>query len=144
VASFVGILVVFHDNKEIYGYNDVNRIYRIFCGMDLFCRAIGFDVSVKIRSLEKRCLRIMYDWFTSSVIVFLTHPGLLIDIDIPGAMPERIGYFLRGMWQATWVLIMQSFSNGSSRTIASFVYYFILLMWASIKVQTALKEANRR
>lgn len=86
----------------------------------------------------------MYDRLTSLVIVFLTHPGLLVNIDIPQAMPETFGYFLRGLWQASWVLIMQSFSDGSSRTMASFVYYFILLMWASIKVQLALKEANRR
>lgn len=85
----------------------------------------------------------MYDWITSTVIVFLTHPGILIDMEIPENIPGPAGSVFRGMWQATWTLVMQSFSGGSEQVAAFFVYYFIFFIWVAIKVQMALKQAAR-
>lgn len=85
----------------------------------------------------------MYDWLTSSVIVFLTHPGILIDMDIPENIPGPAASVFRGMWQAMWVLIMQSFSDGAQHFVAYFTYYFIFLVWLAIKVQMAMKQAAR-
>lgn len=77
------------------------------------------------------------------VILFLTHPGILIDITMPTLIPESIGYMLRGLWQSSWVLVMQSFSEGEKSTMAMMTYYFIFLIWMAIKVKIALSQAGR-
>lgn len=85
----------------------------------------------------------MYDWVTSMAILFLTHPGILLTLEPPESVGVY-GYWLRGIWQAAWVLVMQSFSEGPSRVTAQTVYYGILLLWVVIRSQIALKAASSR
>lgn len=79
----------------------------------------------------------MYTGYTALLIVFLTHPGVLIPIPAP-----NVWSWLRGIWQAAWVMVMHSFSEGKNNWMASMVYWVILYMWAYIYVAIALAQAR--
>ncbi len=80
----------------------------------------------------------MYDSRTSLLIVFLTYPGILLTIPA-----ETMLYtWLRGLWQASWVTVMQSYSDGPKATIARLVYWGLFMIWAYIKVALALAQAR--
>jgi hypothetical protein len=65
----------------------------------------------------------MYEGWTRLLIVYLTHPGVLISIPANGVMS-----WARGLWQASWVMVMHSFSKGSRSLIASLVYWFFFAL----------------
>lgn len=75
----------------------------------------------------------MYQGWTRLLIVFLTHPGVILDIPAPG-----LWSWIRGLWQASWVLVMHSFSEGKYAMIAPFVYWGVLLTKVYINVQLIL------
>jgi len=79
----------------------------------------------------------MYTGALAYVIVFLTHPGILIPIPAIGMLS-----WLRGFWQASWVLVMHSFSEGSRSLMASMVYWIIFMLWAYIRVAIALAASD--
>jgi hypothetical protein len=65
----------------------------------------------------------MYQGWTRLLIVYLTHPGVLVPI--PG---KGLWSWARGLWQASWVMVMHSFSEGSRSLIASLVYWFFFAL----------------
>jgi hypothetical protein len=77
----------------------------------------------------------MYGTLTSLLIVFLTHPGTLVTIPAPGLYS-----WLRGLWQATWVLVMQSFSDGKTAFFAEVAYGAIFVMWASVQLGPYMRK----
>ena len=80
----------------------------------------------------------MYEGWTRLLIVFLTHPGVLVPIPAPGVIFQ----WIRGLWQASWVMVMHSFSEGSRSLLASLVYWVILGVMAYIQVAIALADAR--
>jgi hypothetical protein len=60
----------------------------------------------------------MYEGWTRLLIVYLTHPGVLLPI--PG---KGLWSWARGLWQASWVMVLHSFSDGSRAFLASLVYW---------------------
>jgi hypothetical protein len=78
----------------------------------------------------------MYGYLVTFVIVFLTHPGVVINWFDPG-VPG-------GLFQAAMVLVLQSPSDGkqSFADTMSIIYYVMLAIWAYIKVQILLKSAK--
>ncbi len=79
----------------------------------------------------------MYEGWTRLLIVFLTHPGIIIPIPAPGMFS-----WLRGIWQASWVTVMHTYSEGSRSFIASMVYWGVLFMMVYIQAAIALAEAK--
>ena len=78
----------------------------------------------------------MYTGYTALLIVFLTHPGVLIPIPADGMLT-----WVRGIWQASWAMVMHSFSEGPKNWMASMVYWGVFLMWAYIRTALALAES---
>jgi hypothetical protein len=79
----------------------------------------------------------MYEGWTRLLIVFLTHPGVLVPFPAEGLYT-----WARGFFQATVALIMHSFSDGNKNQIASMVYWVILIVMAYIQVAIALSQSN--
>ena len=79
----------------------------------------------------------MYEGWTRLLIVFLTHPGVLIPIPAEGLFT-----WARGLWQASWVLILHSFSEGNKNQLASMVYWVVLIVMAYIQVAIALAQSK--
>jgi hypothetical protein len=79
----------------------------------------------------------MYEGWTRLLIVFLTHPGVLVPIPAEGLFT-----WARALWQASWVMILHSFSEGNKSTIASLVYWMVLLTMAYIQVAIALAQTK--
>lgn len=79
----------------------------------------------------------MYEGWTRLLIVFLTHPGVLVPIPAPA-----LWSWIRGLWQASWVMVMHSFSEGNKNLLASMVYWGILFTMAYIQVAIALAQAK--
>jgi hypothetical protein len=79
----------------------------------------------------------MYEGWTRLLIVFLTHPGIILPIPAPGMFS-----WLRGVWQASFVLLMHSFSEGTKSFLAQMVYWAVLFMTAYIQVAIALAQAK--
>lgn len=75
----------------------------------------------------------MYEGWTRLLIVYLTHPGVIIDIPVTG-----LWAWFRGLWQASWVLVMHSFSEGKNSFFASVVYWLVLLAKVYVNVQLIL------
>ena len=75
----------------------------------------------------------MYEGWTRLLIVFLTHPGVIVPIPAQG-----LWTWIRGLWQATWVLIMHSFSEGKNSFYAQVVYWVVLYAMIYVKVQLIL------
>lgn len=80
----------------------------------------------------------MYEGWTRLLIVFLTHPGVILPIPAPGVVYQ----WIRGLWQASWVMVMHSFSEGNKATLASLVYWGILFAMAYIQVAIAMAQAK--
>ena len=76
----------------------------------------------------------MYEGWTRLLIIYLTHPGIIIPIPATGMVMT----YLRALWQAAWVMVLHSFSDGSKNYMAQVVYWVILLAQVYIKVQLAL------
>jgi hypothetical protein len=83
----------------------------------------------------------MYTGWIRLLIVFLSH--IIIVPLIPG---DSMAYaWGRGLLQATTVMIMHSFSEGSAlrSTFVSYLYIAALAMWVGIKANIALKQAKQ-
>ena len=79
----------------------------------------------------------MYEGWTGLLIVFLTHPGVIVPIPATG-----VWTWVRGLWQASWVMILHSFSEGKWNQLASMVYWIVLIMTAYIQVAIAMSQAK--
>jgi hypothetical protein len=78
----------------------------------------------------------MYKGYTRLLIVFLTHPGILMSIGTSGLLSS----WGRGAGQAALVLFMHSFSEGRSSTPVMFIYWLIFAAWMYIKVRVILAK----
>jgi hypothetical protein len=79
----------------------------------------------------------MYEGWTRLLIVYLTHPGVLIPIPAPGMYS-----WIRGLWQASWVMVMHSFSEGTKNLLAALVYWTVVFVMVYIQVAIALAKAK--
>jgi hypothetical protein len=79
----------------------------------------------------------MYEGWTRLLIVYLTHPGVILPIPAPGMWS-----WIRGLWQASWVMVMHSFSEGNKNVLASIVYWAVLIIMAYIQVAILLAQAK--
>ena len=79
----------------------------------------------------------MYEGWTRLLIVYLTHPGVLHPLPATG-----LWTWFRGIWQASWVMILHSFSEGDKNKLAEMVYWGMLLGMAYIQVAIALAQAK--
>lgn len=79
----------------------------------------------------------MYQGWTRLLIIFLTHPGVLVPIPVTGVLS-----WMRGLWQASFVMVMHSFSEGTSNFLAQMVYWGIL--FTMVYVQAAIALAKSR
>jgi hypothetical protein len=77
----------------------------------------------------------MYEGWTRLLIVFLTHPGVLVPIPAEG-----LWTWARGLWQASWVLVLHSFSEGKWKRLAELVYMMILFIMVYIQVAIAAAQ----
>jgi hypothetical protein len=91
-------------------------------------------VSVRVYKLSS--LQTMYEGLTRLLIVFLTHPGVLVPIPVTGV----IYLWVRGLWQATWVLILHGFSEGGWKQIAELTYWMLLVVMVYIQVAIAMAQ----
>jgi hypothetical protein len=80
----------------------------------------------------------MYRGATAFLILFLTHPGILFPIPVNGP----IYIWARGLFQASWVTVMHSFSEGSRNVIASMTYWGFFLVWVYVRTAIAVAEAG--
>ena len=77
----------------------------------------------------------MYEGWTRLLIVFLTHPGVVVPMPATG-----IGFlWARGLLQASLVLAMHGASEGKWKDIVGYVYWAALGLWAYLKVKIAQK-----
>jgi len=78
----------------------------------------------------------MYEGWTRLLIVFLTHPGVLVPIPAEG-----LWTWARGLWQASWVMILHSFSENSKwKQLAEMSYWIVLFVMVYIQVAIAMAE----
>jgi len=80
----------------------------------------------------------MYEGWTRLLIVFLTHPGVLIPIPVTGV----VYFWGRGLWQASWVMILHSFSEGKWVEMARMSYWIIMFVMVYIQVAIALAQSK--
>ena len=76
----------------------------------------------------------MYEGWTRLLIVFLTHPGILLTLNASGAGLS----WLRGLWQASWVMVLHSFSEGAKSRLASWAYVGLLALWGYVQIASEL------
>lgn len=80
----------------------------------------------------------MYEGWTRLLLVFLTHPGILISQPATG-----IGFlWLRGLLQAGVVVAMHAASEGKWKDIVGYAYWALFGTWALLKVEVASKTAK--
>lgn len=72
----------------------------------------------------------MYDRRTQTLIVFLTHPGIIIPIPGPGMWS-----WLRGLWQASWVTGLNAFAAGKYSFWAELVFAGLFLLWVALQLK---------
>jgi hypothetical protein len=78
----------------------------------------------------------MYEGWTRLLIVFLTHPGVLVPIPAEG-----LWTWARGLWQASWVMILHSFSENSKwKQLAEMSYWLFLFVMVYIQVAIAMAD----
>lgn len=75
----------------------------------------------------------MYEGVTRLLIVYLTHPGVILPIPATG-----LTTWLRGLWQASWVMVMHSFSEGPKAFMASIVYWILFFGQFYINIRLIL------
>jgi hypothetical protein len=80
----------------------------------------------------------MYEGWTRLLIVFLTHPGVILPIPVTGPL----FLWARGLFQASLVMTMHSFSEGSRSFLAEMVYWGILFIMVYIQAAVALAQAK--
>ncbi len=80
----------------------------------------------------------MYEGWTRLLIVYLTHPGVVLPIPVTGVLY----LWVRGLWQATWVMILHSFSEGKWSQLASMAYWAVLIVMAYVQVAITLADAK--
>ena len=83
----------------------------------------------------------MYTGWIRLLIVFLSHIFL-----VPVLPGDGLVYaWVRGLVQATAVMIMHSFSEGSAlrSSVVSYLYLGTLAAWVGVKVNIALKQAGQ-
>jgi hypothetical protein len=78
----------------------------------------------------------MYTGWTRLLIVFLTHPGLLVSVPASGMLM----LWGRGLLQASVVLAMHGASETRMSQIVEYLYWGTFLFWAWIKVEVADKS----
>ena len=83
-------------------------------------------------------LQTMYEGWTRLLIVYLTHPGVVLPIPVTGVLYT----WARGLWQAAWVMILHSFSEGKWNQLASISYWMTLIGMAYIQVAIAMADAK--
>lgn len=93
---------------------------------------------VLLRVYKLSGLQTMYEGWTRLLIVFLTHPGVLLPIPVTGVLY----LWARGLWQASWVMILHSFSEGSKNKLAEMVYWGVLIAMAYMQVAIALAQTK--
>lgn len=93
---------------------------------------------VWLRVYKLSGVQTMYEGWTRLLIVYLTHPGVVVPIPVTGV----IYLWARGLWQAMWVSILHSFSEGNKSQLASIVYWMILIMTAYFQVAIAMAQAK--
>jgi hypothetical protein len=77
----------------------------------------------------------MYDTRTRLLIVFLTHPGIFLPIPAPGMFS-----WLRGLWQASWVTLLTSFSEGKYSFWAEVTFALCFLGWVAIQLKPYMTD----
>ena len=77
----------------------------------------------------------MYEGWTRLLIVFLTHPGIVLSVPAEG-----LWTWVRGLWQAAWVMVLHSFSEGKWNQLASIVYWAVLVVTAYLQVAIAMAK----
>ena len=75
----------------------------------------------------------MYEGLTRLLIVFLTHPGILVSIPANGIAFS----WLRGLLQASLVLVLHIASDTSSSVLVQYFYWLFFLGWVWLKVEMA-------
>lgn len=98
-------------------------------------RIISFVCGLR-RDYKLSGLQTMYEGWTRLLIVFLTHPGVLVPIPSIGMMA-----WIRGLWQASWVMVMHSFSEGDKNYLASMTYWIVLCVMAYIQIAIELAKS---
>jgi hypothetical protein len=78
----------------------------------------------------------MYEGWTRLLIVFLTHPGILVSVPATGMLM----LWGRGLLQASIVLTMHSAAETKSSQLVQYVYWGVLILWTVIKVEIADKS----
>jgi hypothetical protein len=78
----------------------------------------------------------MYTGWTRLLIVFLTHPGVIVSVPASGMLM----LWGRGLLQASVVLAMHSASETKMSQLVQYLYWAALLMWTWIKVEVADKS----
>ena len=79
----------------------------------------------------------MYEGWTRLLIVFLTHPGVLVPIPVTGV----IYLWFRGLWQGLAVLLMHSYSESASwKQLAEMSYWLLLFVMVYIQVAIAMAQ----
>jgi hypothetical protein len=72
----------------------------------------------------------MYGIRTQLLIVFITHPYILLPIPGPGMFS-----WLRGLWQASWVTGLCAFSEGKYSFWAEGTFAFCFLVWVAVQLK---------
>lgn len=80
----------------------------------------------------------MYEGWTRLLIVFLTHPGVLVPIPVTGVLY----IWARGAFQAVVVAAMHGFSEGRFRLLSEIIYWILLVVMAYVQVAIALADAK--
>ncbi len=72
----------------------------------------------------------MYWYFPLFIIIFLTHPGVILN-------PFKESAIISAFYQVFWVWILNLPSNGSAALYysTSVIYYWVFLIWAYLKFQ---------
>ena len=74
----------------------------------------------------------MYNYITTALLIFLTHPGVAYSFFEPG--------IFGGMFQTAVILTLQTASEGraSMAHTVEIIYWFVFGLWVYIKVRLAL------
>jgi hypothetical protein len=79
----------------------------------------------------------MYEGWTRLLIVFLTHPGIIVSIPAKGFALS----WARGLLQAAVAVAMHVPSEMKTSQLIQYLYWFAFLGWVWIKVEIADKSA---
>jgi hypothetical protein len=77
----------------------------------------------------------MYGYFVNAVLIFLTHPGIIIPVSTPGILSAVGQVFL------VLTLNMPSDKVPSVANAAAMLYYIVFFVWAFIKARITMWSA---